>query len=198
MCLARAGSRRKYPEDRSAAPGAGVLSHGCHVSAQGGPDDSGSGLGDLLPPRSSVSRREDLVLRGVRGGCSREGTYWAWTCVNRQDKLIQLALDPTSWRSFMHHPTSPAIPPSPQQDNPIAAAPVSTQKSPLSCSASQAGLLGAKPVWVQPRAANSKKWPLIKSQMWTFPNWKRSVSDLNFTAHAAFCKNRALASPELL
>lgn len=62
------------------------------------------------------------------------------------------------------------------------------------CSQSWGGQLISQHVSVRPQAANSKKWPLIKSQTWMFPNWKRSVSDLNFPAYAASYK-RVLVSP---
>lgn len=48
---------------------------------------------------------------------------------------------------------------------------------------------------VQPCLADSKKWPLIKSQMWIYVNWKKCVSGLNAPAYTAFYKTQNAGFP---
>lgn len=131
-------------------------------------------------------------------------------CVNRQDKLTQLAFD-----GFGSHTlkvpdgaadgssySSQSLVGQPHTSSPwvhtettvqLFCCPVSCAHSPRAWQGSQ---LISKPISVQPWAANNKKWPIIKSQMWIFPNWKRSVSELSSSCH--FLQNRALFSPALL
>lgn len=190
--------QRKYPEDRSLLQQLESWAMGAMSLPREGEMTQGVVLGTCC--HHVVLRQEGRILCWAvsEEGAAGESMYWAWD--------VQIGM--INWCSclWIPHPEGPSCSIwCLQLFHPVLSR--TTPHQHLLCPHRNhhwaallpwQGLLVAKPVWVQPRATNSKKWPLMKSQMSTFPNRNRSVSGLNFAAHGSSCKNRALASPELL